>query len=683
MPDRLRPAAPPDAPSGDGAARADDPPRAEAARAPERAEDFAPPGWAEHVAPAHPPRAPDSADRPGIDPAAPQPGTTPAPLAEDAAAFRDPIAPVPPHLDEKPFAPDPPGAGTTEPDALAPAELDDLPPVRAELKLPFSWNPLKPYRGIVRRFFLVYKHVLGLLLSGAVAYVRALPSWQKSGLRNVPVRFAAFVTRPFLDKEILRLPYPQQLRRRLELLGPTFIKLGQVLAIREDLLPPVVTDELKNLFDRLPNVPYAEVRRIVARDLGSVPERLFAHFEPEPLGSASIAQAHRATTHEGDRVVVKVIKPGIRDVIESDLKMLEILGYGLEKVIPRYQPQMIIEEFAAYTRKEVDYAFEADHAEIFTANFSDRDSIIFPRIYRSLSGEEVLTMEFFEGFSPSSPSAQALPPEDRERLVDLGAEAIICMLFRDGFFHADLHAGNLMVLPPDAEHSKLRLGFIDLGMVGRFEQQTRRRMLYYFHALVRGDIEDAAKYLADMARPGKGGDPEGFRRAVEDVARRFRMHSADGEASIAQLIMQSTSLSGRFRVFFPVEMTLMVKALVTFEGVGRTLDPHLDIAEVSERHVRRIFRDHFDPRHVTRDVLARSPEMLDLLVRLPELLSTGVRLFEERVVAPSESPLRGLRSSILAGSCVVGAVLALTQGAAWFVWGPLFLAALVLARKGG
>ena len=545
---------------------------------------------------------------------------------------------------------------------------------------PFAdFDPLAPYRGAVRRFFVVYRHVAGLLMGGHIAYVRSLPDVQKQGLRSPGKRLLAWLLTPLVRSDLRDLPFPKQLRRRLEILGPTFTKLGQILAIREDLLPKVITQELESLMDHLPPIPFEQVQATIERDLEAPVDELFRSIDPEPLGSASIAQAHRATTQDGDEVVLKVIKPGIRDVITSDLKLLEFFGIFLQWILPRYQPKQIIEEFSAYTRREVDYTFEAANAEVFQANFQDTPGVVFPDIYRELSSDDVLTMEYLDGIRPGSPASLELSEAERQRVIDLGAGAIIQMLYADGFFHADLHAGNLKILPGETAED-LKIGFIDLGMVGRFNERLRRRLLYYYYALVRGDVENAARHLVDMARFGEGGDPQGFQRAVADMARYFLMRSKQGDLSFANVILQSLSLGGRYRVFFPVEMTLMVKALVTFEGVGRTLDPKLDIVEVSRRHVRQIFFRQFDPRTLGREMLTNAPEMVDLAVRLPQLLSSGSAYLEDQMNdrSPPER-FEGLQHSVLAGACLIGGVLSVVQGGPLWLSIPLFLIAAGLA----
>ncbi len=545
---------------------------------------------------------------------------------------------------------------------------------------PFTdFDPLAPYRGAFRRFFTVWRHVAGLLMGGHIAYVESLPRVQKTGMRSLGKRMLAGILKPFVRSDLRNRPFPEQLRRRLEILGPTFTKLGQIMAIREDLLPEVITEELDSLMDHLPPIPFAQVKAIIERELEDPVESLFRSIDPEPLAAASIAQVHRATTHDGDDVVVKVIKPGIRDVVTSDLKLLEFFGVFLQWLLPRYQPTQIIEEFGAYTKREIDFDYEADHAEIFAANFQDVPGVVFPDVHRALSTSDVLTMEYLGGMRPGPQAVRELSEAERQRVIDLGASAVIRMLYKDGFFHADLHAGNLKILPGDRPED-LQIGFIDLGMVGRFRADIRRRMLYYYYALVRGDVENAARYLLDMARVGEGGDPQGFRRAVSDMARHFLMRSKQGSISLAQVILQSLSLGGRYRIFFPVEMTLMVKALVTFEGVGRTLDPDLDVVAVSRRHVQRIFRERFNPLTLGSELLSNAPELVDVALKLPQLLTSGVAQLEESLTdQPPSDPLSGVRSSVIAGACIVGGVISVVQGGPLWLSIPLFVLGAGLA----
>jgi len=528
----------------------------------------------------------------------------------------------------------------------------------------------KPPPGLVGRYFTTQKHVLGLIFGGirAWAATRKAPHPRFYGL----ARFVSALSGPFLDRALRDLPFPVQLRRRLEILGPTYIKLGQVLSLREDLFPTVITDELKNLLDRLPAVPLDRVREIVEHDLKRPVVAVFEWIDPDPLGSASIAQVHRARTIDGDDVVVKVVKPGNREILKRDTILLNLLGRFLQTFLERFQPRRVLQEFTAYTQRELDLRREADNAETFAANFRDAPEIVFPKIYRQYSGRDTLTMEFLAGVKPTSAEARALPEDERDRLVDLGAHAIIRMLYQDGFFHADLHPGNLLIL------SGARVGFIDLGMVGRFSEELKRTLMWYYFCLVTGDSENAARYLSMVAQPGRKGDVGGFRREVEETSRRWAKTSNFREYPLARLILQSVAQGARFDMYFPVETVLMVKALVTFEGVGHVLRPGFDVKAVSQKHVNEIFLGQFSPLRLARESFRSSPELMEALTKAPMLITEGLRLIESASHRPAENPLANLHTTLLAGSCMIAAAILIAFGKPWFTWAPLFGASIVL-----
>lgn len=541
---------------------------------------------------------------------------------------------------------------------------------------------IRPPPGIVRRALTTNRHLLALLFGAIIAWTRDRAArrepGERLGLRWAVARLVAATARPFMRRDLASLPFPVQFRRRLELLGPTYIKLGQILSLREDILPQSVTSELRNLLNRLPVISFDAFRALVEKDLGHPVERLYEWIDPEPLGSASIAQIHRATTIDGQDVVIKAVKPGVAETLQRDARLLRMLGAALQWVIPRYQPRRIIAEFCDYTLREVDLRREADNAETFAANFHDLHDVVFPAVDRHRSGRRVLTMQFLDGLRPDAPEALALPEEMRQHLVDLGAASIIRMLYRDGFFHADLHPGNLLILPG------AKVGFIDLGMVGRFDDDLRRELLYYYYSLVTGDHENAARYLSVIAEPGRGGDPVGFRREVAEISSRWHRASSFESFSLAQLVLESVTRGAQFRMYFPVELVLMVKALVTFEGVGHVLLPSFDVADVSRRHMRHVFLEQFSPVHVVREGMRGTPELVDAMVKLPALVSEGVRVLQRSTRAPTESPLAGMRGTLIAGFCLVAGAILLAYGRPWPLWSALFAAALVLAfRRGG
>jgi len=530
-------------------------------------------------------------------------------------------------------------------------------------------------QGLLRRLLVTQRHVYGLTVGGCAAYLRSLPDWKRRRPRILAARFACALAGIPVQRRLKRLPFPVQLRRRLELLGPTYIKLGQILSLREDLLPREITDELKLLLDRLPAVSFQRFVAIVSTELGRPVDEVFAHIRSTPTGSASIGQAHRATLLGGDQVVLKVVKPGIRETLKRDTLLLRALGALLQFVIPRYQPRRVIAEFCDYTLREADLAREADNAETFASNFRHQPDIVFPRIYREYSNRNMLCMEFLDGIQPGEPRARVLRETDRERLIDLGAEAIICMLYRDGFFHADLHPANLLILPGP------KIGFVDLGMVGRFDTDLKRTLLYYYYCLVVGDAENAAHYLAALARPEPGCDVKAFRRDVEDVCRQWSHRARFADYSLGKLILQSVGRGARHRVYFPVELVLMAKAIVTFEAVGEMLLPGFDVAAVTRRHVSRVTLQRFAPLRLARESLTALPELIDALAKTPRLVTEGLQLVEQATRRPAENPFSGLRATLFGGSCLVAGAILAGFGGPWPIWGALLVVGLLLPLR--
>ncbi|MCB1054724.1 MAG: AarF/ABC1/UbiB kinase family protein [Acidobacteria bacterium] len=556
----------------------------------------------------------------------------------------------------------------------APAPSTTGPPAER----PFEVLVERPPAGLLRRFLVTQRHLTGLLLGGLVAWVRHRPAERRHGFLFALAWLLSWPARLLVRRDLRREPFPVQLRRRLELLGPTYIKLGQVLSLRRDILPASITDELAHLLDRLPVVSFERFLELVEADLGRPVQEVFFWIDEEPLGSASIAQIHRATTSDGEQVILKVVKPGIRETLRRDALLLKAFGSMLEIFLARYRPRTVIDEFVDYTFKEVDLRREADNAEVFANHFRDQPDVVFPRIYRRLSGRDVLCMEFLDGIKPNSPEAVALPLDVRERIVRLGAEAIIRMLYRDGFFHADLHPANLLLLPGP------KAGFIDLGMVGRFDDALRRTLLNYFYCLVHGDADSAARYLTSVAEPGPGADPHGFRRELVEISQRWHGRSSFEGISLGQLILESVNIGGEYRMYFPVEMVLMVKALVTFEGVGQILMPGLDVVAISRQHIQRIFLEQFSPLRLLGEAARSAPDLVEAVSQAPMLVHQSLKALDQMTTQrPRETPLAGIRGTLFGGFSLLAGAILVAAGAPWPLSALLFgLGVLVALRPG-
>ena len=426
----------------------------------------------------------------------------------------------------------------------------------------------------------------------------------------------------------------------------------------------------------MPVVTFARYQEIIEADLQRPLPTITSWIDPIPLGSASLAQTHQARLLTGEYVVLKVLKPGVRHIIKTDTTLLRFLGRILQLFLGRYQPRRLIDEFCRYTLREVDLRFEADNAETFAANFQDQSQIRFPKIYREFSNRDVLCMQYLNGIKPDARAAAILTVPEKDRVISLGVGATIQMIFRDGFFHADLHPGNLIIMD-DAT-----VAFIDLGMVGSFDREMQRLMTYYFYSLVTGDPEDAARYLASAALPGKNSDVDGFRRAVTGLYARWLRSANFDDFSLGKVILESILLAGHYRIQYPGEIILMVKALITVEGVGNILKPGINLVEVSRSHVQKMLLDQFNPFTLLRTSVLIVPELVSLLNRSPLVLSETLKQIESDLKRAPVNPLAGMQMTVLASCCLITMAVLFATGAPWPFWAALGAVAIAgILRK--
>lgn len=536
------------------------------------------------------------------------------------------------------------------------------------------------------RFMITNFHLTALALGGGFAFLRHRKEiGAKKKFRYTFLKIFLWMTWPFLNKKLINQPFSVQLRRRLEMLGATYIKLGQILSLREDILPKEITDELKKLLDSLPALKYERYVQLVEENLGQPVHRVFLEIQTKPLGSASIAQVHRATLRSGEEVVIKLLKPGTRELIQTDSKIIKGMGSFLELFIPQVQPKNMFTEFCNYTNKEVDFRLEAENALTFQANFAAYPDIVFPKIYKEFSNSDVLIMELINGIKPDETAAKILTEEEKERIVDLGAMSIIRMLYHDGFFHADLHPGNLLIIRGNEQTGAgAKCAFIDLGMVGRFEESTRKNMLYWYNALVMGDAKAAARYMTMVASPGKGCDLDGFRKEFVELASRWFRNPNFNEFSLALLTYESVFLGAKYRLYFPLELVLMTKATITFEGVGNVILPGLDITKYTKKHIRNLLISEVNPIDLIKQTLQTAPEMIDIVSRSPMLLMEMFKRAEYEFYHRKEEkvpPVSSFKYLMFAGFCILGGCILLASGQPWEAYTALFVLGGLVALK--
>ncbi len=420
--------------------------------------------------------------------------------------------------------------------------------------------------------------------------------------------------------ELARLEPPARVRRALEDMGPTFIKLGQILATRVDLFPPEWIVEFEKLQDHAPAVPFSEIRRQLREELGVEPEEIFASLSPEPLAAASIAQVHRARLPEGDEAVVKVRRPGIRPIIEADLRLLDRLAVVMEKEAPelrRFRPREVVRQFTLSLRRELDLAAECRSAERIARNFADHPEIVIPRVYWQWTGERVNVQAYIDGIPGRDLEAVDAAGLDRKILAQRGADAVLKMILEDGFFHADPHPGNVFYLVEN------RIAFIDFGMVGRLSEQRRYQVVDLLHGMATRDSEQVVEVMLDWAG---GRETERERLGIEIDAFIDQYHGVPlKELRIANMLADFTTLLRDHQLALPPDLALLTKAFITLEGMGRQLDPEFEMIAHTEPFLRRQILARYAPDALARRGWRALTTTLDILVALPQDLRQLLR----------------------------------------------------------
>ncbi len=515
----------------------------------------------------------------------------------------------------------------------------------------------------LRRAMAVNNAVIDLALDVFVARL-----YQQRGLghRSFKKRLAAGIIRRILRRQKTAAPFPVQFRRTLERLGPTYVKLGQILSLREDMLPERITRELRKLQSQVPPISFAEVKRVIESEFNLPLNMIYAEFNPEPIAAASLAQAHFARLKTGERVVVKVQRPGIQRLIVDDINIMRRLAALMEKIpgLREYRPAHFVEEFASYTMRELDFTQEGKHADIFRQNFADHNDVIFPRIYWDYTSRRVLTMECIDGLKPDDSKKLKNLGINGPKIAAIGAKAIMKMLFVDGFFHGDPHPGNMMIV------DRNKICFIDLGMIGSFAPETRRNMFLYYYFMVIKEFEYATKYLVNLTERGPHADEAGFRRELAEAIKNWSGANFK-EYSLGRLIFDTMNIGARHQLYFHGDLVLSSKAIITIEAVGAILDPNMDLSEVSRPMMEKIFQEQLSPVRFGKSLLRALPDYLEFLENLPrtilkttEVVSNG-KFQVEFLEAKANEKIQKKKDYLPVFSAVLlvsGAIFTVTEG---------------------
>ena len=384
--------------------------------------------------------------------------------------------------------------------------------------------------------------------------------------------------------ESLPASTPQRVRMALEALGPTFIKCGQILASRSDILPPEWVDELQALHSQASTLPWAGLEDQVLEDLGCGLDQVFAEFDTQPLAAASMAQVYRARLLSGEAVVVKVQRPGLRHKMTADLQLLESLAQLVEQnaALAVYQPRQMVRQLARAMLEELDFTQEGQNGDSIAQNFAGTPHIVIPRNYWAFSSQRLLVQEFLPSFTPLERDALIEQGLDPGLLARRGAQAFIKMLLEDGLFHGDPHPGNLRAM------SDNRVGFIDFGMVGRLDERRRLEVMSFMRALTEGSTETLVAVLIDWS-----GERVQDLSQIEQAAREYMARHSGGPLKMSALITGFLGLIREYRLLLPPDLLVLFKALVTADGVLTRLDPELDLVATARPAIEKMLRQQF------------------------------------------------------------------------------------------
>ncbi len=410
------------------------------------------------------------------------------------------------------------------------------------------------------------------------------------------------------------LPRPVRVRRVLEELGPTFIKLGQILSTRPDLIPAEWAQEFKKLQDRCQHVSFEEIHKVLAMEFPGRLELLFSSIEETPLAAASIAQVHRATMKDGTMVVIKVLRPGARKLIEEDMDLVESLAQLLDQYFSDfgYSPTAVAKEFSRELQKEINLVVEGQSTERLRRYFEDDPNISFPKVYWSATTRNVLTMQEIQGRLLSTISPDTLSQSERRTIVANGTDAVFKQCLRFGFFHADPHPGNIFLLPGG------KLCFIDCGMTGQLDRKTTDQLINLVAGVVKGDIDRLCRVVIELTdvHPAVT-DSRDFRLELQHLTSHFQ-NTDLRHLNITGLLSDFFSMLQRFHIQCPGDLMLLTKALTTIEGVAEYFDPTFDVLSHVEPQIQEIVQNRQSMRAIKDRMYKTLTSSLELLEDLPQ-----------------------------------------------------------------
>jgi len=455
----------------------------------------------------------------------------------------------------------------------------------------------------------------------------------------------------------------ERARLVIEELGPTFIKMGQILSTRRDLLPADFVQEFSKLQDNAPSFPFSEAKRIVEHELQMPLEQLFQSFDEQPLAAASFGQVHRAKLVSGAEVVVKVQRPKIKKVVDVDLEIMQHVAQLLERQLEGWsihRPTLVVDEFARLLEQELDYTIESSHMERFAWQFSGDAAIYVPKIYREFITTRVLTMEYVDGIKASDIERLEQAGLNRHLIAQQGFRLILKQIFVNGFFHADPHPGNMLILPNNV------ICYLDFGMMGRVDSRSRENCADLVLAIIDRNEVKATNALLKLMLFEEKPDRNVLEKEVAGFMDQYGYRPLK-QIELGKFLHQLLGITSKHQLQIPPDLFLMMKALTTIEGLGRTLDPDFDPIQQARPFVLRLYLTRLNPQRFVSDMLETGALLGQQLQELPghfddvlqkvkrgELHLSVTMRETEPVLATLDRISNRLAFAIVLGSLIIG-----------------------------
>lgn len=465
---------------------------------------------------------------------------------------------------------------------------------------------------------------IGKTLKNAARLKTIVAVFARHGFHNIAekIKLGRFIIEKFSSEDLDAYTTAERLRMAFEQLGPTFVKLGQLLATRPDLVPQEFVDEFKKLHDRVSPLSFEKIEEVLKEELGPDYASYFETIHKEPLASASIAQVHRAKLKDESDIVIKIQRPGITDIINDDLSVLYTLANLLEELIPEsrfYNPKSIVDEFFKTLELETNFLVEANNIRRFEMNFKTDPNIKIPHVYQKFSSRRVLIMEALDGI-PLSQINSHQPSENYnpEQVVRIGLKCYLHMVFKDGFFHGDLHAGNILIL------SNNQIGLVDFGVVGRLSRRTKDAIANMMIALSFEDYDRLAYEFVDLAPFSGYVDVDRFSRELRDLMSPYYGLTTKN-INMGRLLLDAASIASKHRLSLPSELMLFFKSIVTIEGMAHLIVEDLDLLSYVVEMASELIQAKYEPSRIIHDWTDVARDSTSLIFNLPRQIKQLIR----------------------------------------------------------